>query len=116
MILIGMFAAGRTIVNIALFPHLYPQSGVLAINIGGQQPYYQRETDCNYPPTLSYDPSGKVAAPNPEQTKIDVQNKQNCLAGVTDTREQTKVNDIATSVLFLFVGFGLLVTRRFFFK
>ncbi len=116
MLLIGIFAAGRTVINMYLFPTQYPQSGVLAVNIGGQQPYYQRESDCNYPPTPSYDSSGKMAPPSPEQTKIDNQNKSNCLAGVKDTREQTKINDIATSLLFLFVGFGLLVMRRFFFK
>lgn len=116
MVLIGLFATVRTVANIYLFPAQYPQAGVLAFSIGGQQPYYQKETDCNYPPTLSYGPDGKPEAPNPEQAKIDTQNKANCLAGVKDNREQAKISDIATAIMFLFVGAGLLVMRRFFFK
>ncbi len=116
MLLIGVFAAIRTVANIYVFPTAYPQAGALALSLGGQQPYYQKESDCNYPPTPSYDPAGKMIAPSAEQTKIDGQNKANCLAGVKDSREQAKVNDIATSAMFLFVGFGLLVMRRFFFK
>jgi hypothetical protein len=115
MLLIGLFATVRTVVNIYVLPQ-YPQSGVLAFSLGGTQTYYQRESDCNYPPTLSYGPDGKPSAPSPEQNKIDEQNKANCLAGVKDNREQTKVNDIATAAMFLFVGGGLLFIRRFFFQ
>lgn len=116
LLLLGVFAAARTAFNIYEFPTRYPQGGVLALNFSGQQPYYQRESDCNYPPTLSYDPSGTPAPPTPEQAKIDQQNKDNCLAGVKDSREQAKLNDIGTSVMLIFVGLGTLTTRRFFFS
>lgn len=116
MLLIGVFATARTAANMYLFTDRYPQSGVLSFSFGGPQLYYQRESDCNYPPTLSYGPDGKPAPVSAEQNKIDAQNKANCLAGVKDNREQTKISDIATAIMFLFVGAGLLVMRRYFFK
>lgn len=114
-LLLGIFAAARTAANIALFKDKYPQGGVVNLNFSGQPAYFSRESDCNYPPTVSYSPEGKPMEASAEQKKIDEQNKANCLAGVKDARETARINDIATSVLFLFVGVGILTTRRFFF-
>jgi hypothetical protein len=115
LLLLGIYGSVRTVINMYAFDK-YPQGGVLSINLSGQPPYFQKETDCNYPPTPSYAPDGKMIPPSAEQAKIDAQNKANCLASVKDTREQAKVNDISQSLLFLFLGIGVLVSRRFFFK
>lgn len=115
LLLLGVYGSVRTAINIYAFDK-YPQGGVLSINLSGQPPYYQKETDCNYPPTPSYAPDGKMIPPSVEQAKIDAQNKANCLASVKDAREQAKINDIAQSALFLFLGLGILVSHRFYFK
>lgn len=115
LLLLGIYGSVRTVINMYAFEK-YPQGGVLSINLSGQPPYYQKESDCSYPPSPMYDAAGKPLPITPEQAKIDAQNKANCLAGVQDAREQAKVNDISQSLLFLFLGVGVLVSHRFFIK
>lgn len=116
LLLTGIFAIGRTAANLYFFGSKYPQGGVLAINTSGQPLYYQRESDCNYPPAMPmYDQEGKIMPVSPQQDKIDTQNRENCLAGVKDVREQAKMNDIAIAILFTLLGSGILATRKFFF-
>lgn len=115
LLLLGIYGSVRTVINMYAFDK-YPQGGVLALNLSGQPPYYQKETDCSYPTSPVYDSVGKPIPITAEQEKMDAQNKINCLASVKDAREQAKVNDISQSLLFLFLGVGVLVSRRFFFK
>lgn len=115
ILLLGVFAAGRTAFNIYKFGERYPQSGVLAFNTSGTPPYIQTESNCNTMSSPSYDASGKPMAPDEAQKKLDAQNKKNCLSGIEETREQVKWADIGTAVMLLFVGAGILSTRRFFF-
>ena len=110
LLLIGIYAAGRTAINLAFFQK-YPQGGVLSININGVPPYYQKESDCLYPSTYVDDTKTQ------EQRMTDEKKQQEiCLSNVSDERERAKINDISQSMLFLFLGAGILISKKIFFK
>lgn len=113
-LLLGIYATIRTVVNIALFEK-YPTTGVVTFNLSGLPPYFPREQDCYYPftpqpvpvdPSLSESPStGDAKSQQDQQQKI-------CLEGVKEARDMVKVNDITQSALFLFLGVGILASRK----
>lgn len=110
-LLIGIFASARTIYNIATMP-AYPQSGVLYFNTSGMVPYFQRASDCTQTQPY-YGQDGTVRQPNEAEQKQQTMTQDNCLKGVTDAQQQAKTNDIGTSVFFVFLGLGVLLSRRF---
>lgn len=111
ILLIGIYAAVHTAINFAL-PN-YPQSGVLAINTSGSPFNIQRVSDCNYA-RLYYEPDGIILRqPTATEKKQDKMDKDRCLAGITELVQEVKMADISVSVLFLFVGLGLLFSTRF---
>ena len=113
LLLVGFYSAARTIINLTLFDK-YPTTGVLTINFSGIPPYMQREEDCKYP-QLYYNLDGKSTRPSTtEERAVEKQNQENCIRTVTQTRESAKANDISNSVLFLFLGTGIIVVYRFF--
>lgn len=110
LLLIGIYAAGRTAINL-VFLDKYPQGGVLSININGAPPYFQKESDCLYPSTYVDDTK------TPEQRKEEDKRQQEiCLSNVLEERERTKINDISQAMLFLFLGAGILISKKIFFK
>lgn len=113
LLLVGIYATVRTGINFFAFPK-YPQEGVLSFNFTGTPPYFQREQDCNYPIIYYEDNnSSKERSATESEIKRDEETKRSCLQGVADQREAAKKNDISQSLLFLFLGAGLLVSRRF---
>jgi hypothetical protein len=115
LLLLGVYASIRTVINMTLFEK-YPTEGVISLNFSGQAPYSQKESDCTYP-QLYYMPDGRTTRP-PSADEISVQKEQqqNCLASVAQARQNAKNNDIAQSLMFLFLGTGILVSRKIFFK
>lgn len=144
LLLFGIYGLARTCINLVAFEKypqegVYPPLPFL--NNPGYAPYYNREEDCHanyvytkpiYPPYPSYPvPYGgegggygypTIEALSPEEQKnaedeqralLELQ-KQNCLASVADARDKAKVNDLSQSVLFLFLGAGVLLARRIF--
>ncbi len=111
LLLIGIFASARTIYNITVMP-TYPQSGVLFFNTTGMVPYYQSASDCAQTQPY-YGQDGNVRQPSAEEQKQQNMTQQNCLKGVTNAQQQAKMNDIGTSVFFVFLGLGVLLSRRF---
>lgn len=114
LLLLGIFGSVRTAVNLVAFSK-YPTSGIFTINLTGIPPYYQRESDCTYPQTY-YTPDGKPRESTKEEKALAKQQEASCSTGVQNAREAAKTNDISTSLLFLFLGVGILSTKRFFFK
>lgn len=116
LVLIGIYGSVRTIVNLKAFER-YPQEGVLNFTLGMMQTYYpQREEDCSYPRTY-YEANGqKTRSATDEEKAQEKRDEKNCLTGVKEARERAKVNDISQSLLFLFLGVGVLVSRKIFFK
>lgn len=110
LLLIGIYAAGRTAINLIFFQK-YPQGGVLSININGAPPYFQKESDCLYPSTYVDDTK------SPEQRKEEDRRQQEiCLSNVSEERERAKINDISQAMMFLFLGAGILISKKIFFK
>jgi hypothetical protein len=111
LLLLGIFGTARTVINMVAFDK-YPSTGVYAFSFMMPGFYGQREQDCTYPQTY-FTPDGKPRTPSKEEKEQEKIIKQNCLDGVREAREQAKVNDVSQSMLFLTLGIGLLVTRRF---
>lgn len=116
LLLIGLYASVRTIVNLKAFDK-YPQEGVISFSFGGMMPpYYQREQDCTYVRTY-FEINGQKTRPATDEEKAqEKRDTESCLSGIEDARERAKVNDISQSLLFLFLGVGVLVSRKIFFK
>lgn len=113
-LLLGVYVGLRTGLNI-LTMKKYPTVGVLSGVNPFFPPYVQREEDCYYPtPYFSLD--GKSRPPTPEEKKMEEDQKKRCIDSVQAARDLAKTNDINTSVLFLFLGAGLLVSKRFILK
>lgn len=115
LVLVGLYATARTAVNLVAFDK-YPQGGVLSFSFGAIPAlYFQQERDCMYPQTY-VTPEGKSRLATEEEKINEKRQQQICLESVKDSRNQTKINDISQSLLFLFLGIGVLVTRKVFFK
>lgn len=118
--LIGIYGSARTVVNLVAFPK-YPTAGVLTFNFMGSGMYYPREEDCMmqvgmdivpYPGETALTLSAEDKSLRKEQEK---KQQEICLSGVVVAREQAKVNDMSQSLLFLFLGGGVLVARKYLF-
>lgn len=117
LILFGIYGSVRTIINMVAFDK-YPQEGVYpALPILSSRdyvPYYGREADCTLYPMIYYTKDG-ATRPATEEEKIQEKKQQeNCLEQVRESREKAKINDISQSVLFLFLGAGVLIFRKMF--
>ena len=109
--LIGAYAALHVAYNLTL--QQYPQSGVLTINTSGMAPSFQRESDCTYS-QIYYSEDGQTTRPPTDAEKRQSQmDTERCLRGIAETRREVMNQDIGVSALFLFVGAGLLLNRRF---
>lgn len=110
LFLTGVYLAARTLVNFAFFGR-YPTNGVFPINFGGAI-FSQKEEDCDF----SYYPQNPDRLLTDEEfAKEQMAQKELCLTSVREARNQTRANDISQSLFFLFLGGGILVTRKTFF-
>jgi len=111
-LLVGIFATIRTGLHLTMFKK-YPSTGVLTLSFYGYIPYGQREEDCIIYPQTYYTPDGKTRIATEDEKKMEKTQKDNCLSNILYTREMTKMNDIGISLFFLFMGVGILVSKRF---
>lgn len=115
LLLLGIYASVRTGINFVFFEK-YPTTGVLSIGSAffGAMPS-PREEDClmNYPQTY-FDNEGQPRPATSEEKEREEQQKKACISGVEQAREVAKINDISHSLLFLFLGAGVLIGRRYF--
>lgn len=124
LLLTGVYASMRTAINFAVFPK-YPTVSVLSF--GMSTIYGPREEDCIvYPPpftdeiTISSETSvmeSKQIVEEKKKMAEDQAKKQQeaCISATVQARNQTKVNDISQSLLFLFLGGGVLLVRKYLF-
>lgn len=116
LLIIGIYFSVKTIVNFIAFDK-YPVN-ISFLSMMSISPYGSEE-DCSSSVFISpavYTDSGETREPTAEEKKQQEEEKQNCLKSVEKNRKQTKVNDILTSFLFLFLGVGILATRRYMVK
>jgi hypothetical protein len=113
LLLIGIYASLRTMINMKFFDK-YPTAGVLTLSFV-YPPYYPKEEDCFYSQPY-FDEKGKIRKATIEELSSEKIAQQRCVNDVKNTRENTKMNDINMSTFFLFLGAGILITKKFFFK
>lgn len=115
LLLLGVYMTVRTCTNFIFFKK-YPTTGVMPVMpfYGGGMPYSQREDDCYmYYPQTYFKPDGLPRTATIDEKKMEEQQKKSCLSGVEQARETAKVNDISSSLLFVFLGLGVLIGKRF---
>ena len=61
-----------------------------------------------------FKPDGQPRAATSDEKLLAEQQKNSCISGVVQARDAAKVNDISSSLLFLFLGLGVLIGKRFF--
>lgn len=106
-LLLGIYGSVRTTLNFYLFDK-YPSGGVLSFH----NYYGEREEDCAYPLTY-YGLEGQPREASEDEQKLATEQKEICLLRVAKAREQAKVNDISISLLYLFLGAGIFVGKRY---
>ena len=118
LILVGIYGSVRTAVNIVALPK-YPSISIFTLgSMGGF--YGPREEDCLmgmgiFPPYPTE--VGKSISEEDKKLMKEQEKKQQeaCINSAIQAREQTKVNDISQSLLFLFLGGGVLLVRKYLF-
>lgn len=113
LLLLGIYMTVRTGINLVYFKK-YPTTGVMSFITPFGMPYSQREEDCMFYPQTYFKPDGQPRTATKEEKKMEEQQKNVCISGVVQTREATKINDISSSLLFLFLGLGVLIGKRYF--
>lgn len=109
LLLVGIYCGLRIAVNSYIFDR-YPTTGVL--QIASFPMYGQREEDCDYSaPHYSYD--GKPRDATEAEVKIEEMQVEGCLSAIKETRRVAFIQDVGTAAFFLFMGMGVLITRRF---
>lgn len=108
LILIGLYASIRTLVNLTVYDK-YPTEGVLSFNSNS---YQQKESDCTYE-QIYYTQDNKPRPGTEEEIARDKKQQTTCLNNVAQARQNAKTNDITQSVIFLALGAGVLFLRKF---
>lgn len=114
LLLVGIFASVKTAINMVAFTK-YPTSGVLSMSFFGPLSYQQREEDCTNP-QIYYSTDNKIRQPTKDEKENEMNQQKICINSVGFTREATKVNDVSLSIFFLFLGVGLLITKKIAFR
>lgn len=115
LLLSGIYGALR-IIHVSVRKVPYPSSGVLPTTIlfGQSSISFGRETDCDPSPQIYYEQDGKTAREATEQEKaVEEQLSGRCTRGFDEDRAKTKQYDRNLSAFLIFVGAGLMVSRRF---
>ncbi len=110
MLLVGLYATIRTVVNLTFFEK-YPSEGVLTIS-PFMAPYGQREQDCLYSQTYYTQDGQKTRPPTAEEKQREKEQQSLCLSGLSEARKNAKVTDITQSATFLLLGTGVLIGRK----
>lgn len=115
LLLVGVYMSVRTVVNLAFFDK-YPTGGVMItpMSFFGGMPYEQREEDCTMMGQVYFKPDGMPRQPSEDEKKMAIQQEKLCIDSVKRSRETAKINDIASSLLFVFMGAGVLIGKRYF--
>jgi hypothetical protein len=114
ILLVGIYAVIKTTYNHLYLKNNYPLTPVINLNIFS---YPDFEENCyqqfSYP---YYDDKGKPRPPFKEEKEMQEKNLKICLERIKKQREQTKQNDVWISFMLVFLGGGILYTKRFYLK
>ena len=109
VLLVGLYCSIKIGVNSIIFDR-YPTTGVL--QIASFPMYSQREEDCDFStPYYSYE--GKPRSATEAEVKIETEQAERCMSSIQETRRVSFIQDIGTAAFFLFMGIGILISKRF---
>ncbi len=108
-VLLGMFSAFRVGLNYKLYPGKYPTAGIFSPGY-----YGQREEDCIYPMGPYFTEKSVPRKPTAEETEMEKLNQERCLSQVKEARKTTEISDLNTIAFFLFIGIGVLASKKIF--
>ncbi|GIW62302.1 MAG: hypothetical protein KatS3mg090_0128 [Patescibacteria group bacterium] len=112
ILLLGIYAVLKTTFNI-LYYEKYPTDPVIGFGIS----YPRYEEECydqnNYP---LYNEKGEIRSPSEQEKRIFQENVKRCLDKLEKNRQINKLNDIWFSFMLVFLGGGILFTKRFYLK
>ena len=118
LLLMGLYGFFRTVhINYRQVP--YPAAGVFPATfiLPGVTTYYSRESECEPYPQLYFDIDnmGKQVSREATEDEIRVQeeNKARCINGFEEDRAKQKQRDKNQVGFLVFVGAGLILSRRF---
>jgi len=115
LVLMGLYGALR-IVHIRVRSVPYPQKGVFPATflLPGEYSSFGRESDCNPYPQVYYDLDGKTARPpTPDEVAVSQEQTKRCIAGFDEDRSKAEQYDKNQAAFLIFVGLGLVASRRF---
>lgn len=109
--LLGSFAALRLVFNFVYYP-VYPTYGVMPTVFNYYPTVMQQEADCTSL-RYNYGPDGSLVEPTELEKKQQLVDQETCMRSVSETRRAAMVNDIASTLLLLFLGLGVFSARKF---
>ncbi len=111
-LMIGLYASARIYINMYVLEK-YPSSGVL--NTTSYPTYGQREEDCVF--TNPYFSSeGQIRPASEAEVNIEADQQKRCIDSVQETRRAAKVEDMSQAAFFLFLGLGILISKKLFLR
>lgn len=114
LLLLGIYGSARTLINLYAYEK-YPPQGVFSMPFMGGPYYGPNENDCLMMPPPIGDPT--LVGMSAQEKKDYAQNmKDSCLLSAKQARDNAKTSDVSQSMLFLFMGAGILVAKKFFFS
>ncbi len=114
LVLAGIYAALKTSFNVMYYKGKYPVDPIIGIS----SVYPKNEEDC-YETSLIGFPENEIGISKSQREQAEKRRERLfkiCMARVKKAREEAKIKDIWTSFLFLFIGSGILLTKRFYLK
>lgn len=116
LILSGLYGFIR-IVHVSIRHVPYPSAGVLPQTILTPESYFNlsgRESDCDPYPQIYYEADGQTVRQFSEEEKsLQEELSKRCVNGFDEDRAKQKQRDKNQSAFLVFVGAGLVLSRRF---
>jgi len=126
LIILGLFTAGRTGLNMLFFKQ-YPILGSSPLGFLGFTGSYQvygptgpitREEDCRFYQVQPayYTSDGEAREPTKKELETEKEGQELCRINISEARTNTKIQDISSAILLLSLGSGILISSKFLFK
>ncbi len=112
LFLLGIYISLKIIFNLVYFKEKYPVQPI----IGYSNVFPQYEEDC-YQGTFVEIPRKDLDLQETRNYKDEMEREiKNCISKIRKARKETKIRDIWSSFMFMFLGGGILITKRFYLK
>lgn len=122
LLLAGVYGALR-IIHVSVRKVPYPSSGVLPSTVlfgsanlsffSANLSFFGRESECDPHPQTYYDKDSNSRPPTDEEKAVEERVSLRCRRGFDEDRAKTKQYDRNLSAFLVFVGGGLILSRRF---